>query len=146
MISSAARATVLALVLAAASAAGPAAAGIGYWSGPNCADPNTVAGHFTGSCAGNDKCTSMCRAAASVCRSSVKTSLACMRGESAGYWTTWMFGNCAPLAGSEKAMCLLNAKQGRSSDKALFKELSGSALSTCDTFLLNCLSGCSAPL
>src|SRR5262245_19387106 len=143
MISSAARAAVLALVLVAASA-GPAAAGVSYWGGPNCADPNTVAGHFSGSYAGSDKCTSMCRAAASVCRSSVKSSLLCMAGESAGYWTTWVFGNCAPLTGAEKNMCLLNAKQGRHSDRASFKDLRESALSTCDTFLMNCLTGCSA--
>src|SRR5215510_6885933 len=122
MISSAARAAVLALVLVAASA-GPAAAGVSYWGGPNCADPNTVASHFTGSYAGSDKCTSMCRAAAGVCRSSVKTSVLCMADESAGYWTTWVFGNCAPLTGAEKNMCLAYAKGGRSSDKGLFKSL-----------------------
>jgi len=140
----AARAGMLALVLAAALAADRAVAGVSYWGGPNCADPNTVASHFTGSYAGNDKCMQMCRAAASACRSSVKMSLACMRDEDAAYWTTWVLANCAPLSGAEKNMCLVNVKQSRANDKALFKDLRDSALGTCDTFLMNCMTGCSA--
>lgn len=143
MISTFARAGLLALVLA-ASLATSADAGVSYWGGPNCADVTTLPSHFTGSYAGNDKCTAMCRAAADVCRSSVKRAIACNQGESAGYWTTWALANCAPLTGAEKNACLHQVKLNRASDKTLLKGWRDTGISDCDDFLASCITGCSA--
>ena len=148
MISFATRGLLLstALVLATAFAARPATAGIGFWAGPNCADPAAIAANFTGSFASYAKCEPMCRAAASVCRASVKSAIGCMRGESLGYWTTWAAGMCAPLTGVEKNACLISVKQNRADDKLLFKNLRDSSIATCDGFLQSCLTGCMPPL
>ena len=145
MISLVARGTLLSLglVLATAFVARPASAQ-GYWGGPNCADPNTVASHFTGSYPG-DKCEALCKVAAGACRGAVKDAISCSKSEGASFYK--MFGVvCSTLTGMEKQDCVAELKADKAGYKEMLAGQKASALADCADFLDSCIMGCSAPL
>ena len=147
MISLVARGTLLSLglVLATAFAARPATAGIGFWTGPNCADPNTVSSHFTGSFGGSDRCEALCKTATAACRGAVKDAVTCMRHEGSSYYKA--FGIvCSTLTGTEKQNCVDQLKTGKAGYKQSVADQKASALDTCGAFLDSCIMGCAAPL
>jgi hypothetical protein len=134
----------LGLVLASAFVARPASAGVGLWTGPNCADPNTVSSHFTGSYASSDKCVALCKVAAGACRGAVKDAVSCMRHEASSYYHG--FGVvCSTLTGTDKQNCVDALKAGKADYKQSIADDKDGALNNCSMFLDNCIMGCSAP-
>jgi hypothetical protein len=134
----------LGLVLATAFVARPASAQ-GFWGGPNCADPNTVASHFTGSYAGMDKCEATCKVAAGACRGAVRDAVSCSKDEGASYFHAFAIA-CSTLTGTSKQDCIAELKSSKADFKLSIADEKASALDSCGTFLDNCIMGCSAPL